>query len=651
VKFFVLRCIPAFFIVLMVGEWSPVSGQMLVPNPDSVKNVIAHTADPDKKLSALLALCSFRHTLPADTTEYYLNMARSLSLEHGSSTDKYWIDFYTAGFLVNKGFLDSAMKILNVFIPQLDNSNAERNLFQRAQFLKTNTFVRKNEFREALKGYYTILREAHSQNDTINVAMARNGLGWVLMEMGQYQNALSWLLSALHTSTDTSLYQKYSFVYSNIASSYNSLSITDSAEYYALKAIEGAKKFNDQECLANSLNILADTYILTKRSTAAENLLQQVVLIRKKIGDPYYIVSDMMQLAIFYAHHNEPDKGINISLEGIDMARKMDLNSKLPILYDALAQNYLAMGDYKNYAGTLKDLIAIKDSVYKINSVDVMKEMQARNQLQKNENTIIRQKLSLVEKNYWLNAYLLFSIIGVIVTGFIFREYRKKNKTRMQMIVENEKQMALKAIIEAEDNQRKRISGDLHDSLGVQANAILYGTELLQQDPGSKMTLINDLHDTAKDMLVTLRETLWAMKVTDATAAAVWLRVINFSKQLGRYYPSVSISTQGAVPAGFHISSPKSLNTVLILQEALNNSVRHSGARNIFLSSMDDEDAWTIMLEDDGRGFDPEAAQEKRESYGLINMKSRAESSGIHLTIETAEHKGVKVLLSIDHPE
>nr|MBA4167284.1 hypothetical protein [Chitinophagaceae bacterium] len=343
------------------------------------------------------------------------------------------------------------------------------------------------------------------------------------------------------------------------------------------------------------------------------------------------------------------DKGIKTSIQGIEMARKMGLNSKLPILYDALAQNYKAKGDYKKYAQTLKQLIAINDSVYKLNSVDVVAEMQIRYELQRNENTIIRQKLSLVEKNYWLNAYILFLITAVLITIFLFREYRKKNKARMQVLVENEKQMAFKAVLEAEENQRKRISSDLHDSLGAQANAILYGTELLQHDLGARQSLVNDLHDTAKDMLVTLRETLWAMKVKEATAAEVWLRVINFSKQLGRYYPSVNISTLGAVPAGVHISAAMSLNTVLILQEALNNSVRHSGATNINLTSKDQEGAWTITLEDDGRGFDPEAAGEKRESYGLVNMKSRAESSGIQLSILAAYNQGVKVTLRIDH--
>ena len=59
--------------------------------------------------------------------------------------------------------------------------------------------------------------------------------------------------------------------------------------------------------------------------------------------------------------------------------------------------------------------------------------------------------------------------------------------------------------------------------------------------------------------------------------------------------------------------------------------------------------AWTIILEDDGHGFDPEEASLKRESYGLVNMKSRAASSGIHLSITSVHNEGVKVILVIDH--
>src|SRR6185437_1897414 len=58
-------------------------------------------------------------------------------------------------------------------------------------------------------------------------------------------------------------------------------------------------------------------------------------------------------------------KGIAISQEGIDMAVKNNLDSKLPLLYDGLAQNYYVAGNYKMYGETLKKIITLKDSLYK----------------------------------------------------------------------------------------------------------------------------------------------------------------------------------------------------------------------------------------------------------------------------------------------
>jgi len=52
-------------------------------------------------------------------------------------------------------------------------------------------------------------------------------------------------------------------------------------------------------------------------------------------------------------------------------------------------------------------------------------------------------------------------------------------------------------------------------------------------------------------MLVNLRETLWAMKNTDIAAAYLWLRVIDFCKQMGRHYSHINIHAAGTPPKGF----------------------------------------------------------------------------------------------------
>ena len=186
-------------------------------NADSIRQVISQTTDPERKFSAVLALCSVRKTLPTDTLDKYVHMARELSRTQGSQLDKYYAEFYFSSFLMNKGFLDSAIHLIDEYTPHLGSSTPERTLFIRSSFLKINTFVRKNQFRDALKGYYSILNQAQALNDTMSLAMARNGLGWVHMEMGQYRNAITWLMEGLRTQRDSVFYQKYSYVYSNLA--------------------------------------------------------------------------------------------------------------------------------------------------------------------------------------------------------------------------------------------------------------------------------------------------------------------------------------------------------------------------------------------------------------------------------------------------
>ena len=160
---------------------------------------------------------------------------------------------------------------------------------------------------------------------------------------------------------------------------------------------------------------------------------------------------------------------------------------------------------------------------------------------------------------------------------------------------------------------------------------------------------MNNLHDTAKDMLVSLRETLWAMKTADVNAAEFWLRIINFSKQMQRYYQAITITTSGTVPVDITIKSARALNAVLIIQEAVNNAARHAMATIISINSNPGKDAWQIEVKDDGKGFDVMEMQQKKDSYGLTNMSERAKSSDLQMEIRTQALSGTSVLLDIPY--
>jgi len=615
---------------------------------DSLKNNITKANTPQLQLKAIFALCEERQSFPADTLLYYLHLAEKLSKKiNNPAFIKNQLRFYTAGYYMKTGKTDSVISIINSFAYQLGKDSAENALEMKCLFLKGNALIRSGRYKESLDQFYAVLQMAIATGNNFLEVMTKNSIGWAYMDMEQHAIAVNWFRQAINAAKDTMLLEKYSFVYANIASSYNNLARYDSAEYFIVKALRGVRKNQNLTALANVLNIHADVYINTKRNELAGKSLEEALQVRREVGDTFYLVADLAQLAIYYANNNQTIKGISTAKEGIEMATRAGLNAKLLNLYQALAVNYKNGGNYQLYSNTMEKIVSLKDSTYKENAVDAIAQLKAKSDLKTRDNELAEQHFVVNKKNIQLYGSLIIFALFIAIFYLLFKQSRQKEQGKLEKALAHEKRMAEQAVMTAEDNQRKRIAADLHDNLGVQANAILYGTELLIQENEEKGVLVNNLHDTAKDMLVSLRETLWAMKTADVNATDVWLRIINFSKQMQRYYQAISISTSGIAPDDFYMNSAKALNAVLIVQEAVNNAARHSMAAVILIKSDQDEHGWQIEIKDDGKGFDVMEMQKKKDSYGLTNMNERAVSAGLQMTINTQSLSGTSVLLEL----
>ena len=220
-------------------------------------------------------------------------------------------------------------------------------------------------------------------------------------------------------------------------------------------------------------------------------------------------------------------------------------------------------------------------------------------------------------------------------------------KVKVEAMMREEKRQKELAVKEAQEKERKRIAAELHDNLGVQANAILHNSSLLNGQSGNNKLITAGIQETAKEMLNNLRETVWAMKTADVPAKDLWLRIINFIKQMGRRYTRISFTMQGDAPENYTIISHRALNIILTLQETVNNAVKHAGAAAINVSGRIENCDWLIEVTDDGKGFDLNAAKDKSGSYGLQNMQERAIAGSFIYSISTAPGCGTAVTIKI----
>jgi signal transduction histidine kinase len=127
---------------------------------------------------------------------------------------------------------------------------------------------------------------------------------------------------------------------------------------------------------------------------------------------------------------------------------------------------------------------------------------------------------------------------------------------------------------------------------------------------------------------------VWALKKDHYTAEDCWMRIMNFVQALSRYYPALQFKISGEAPEKRALHHSTALNAVRIAQEAVTNAIKHAGAGTILIVSDTTTGKWMLTINDDGRGFNYDAAS--TNGNGLSNMKQRAAESGFKITVSSA---------------
>lgn len=627
----VLICLPGL-------AWLPVHAQTRVA--DSLRHYIEIAGTDKEKLPAIIELSQL--ILNADSSLPYVIMAETIAAK---TKEKFNVDrtsYARAFYYARKNYIDSALHIVDRMIPDYKNDNTHQKFYLDILFLKAKILDRGNRHSQSLTQLYKVLETAEIQKDTLVQIQAKTGLGWVQMEMEQYPEALRWLYKALHTSADKKFYKNYGALYSNLASTYNALGKPDSAQAYIDIAIKDARENDNFLFLATALSMQAKIFIDSKQPQRAEAPLHEIVEIRKKLNDPFYTVYDMSNLASYYANNKQTAKGIALCKEGISLAKKSGLSSQLLMIYHSLAENYKAAGNMAEYSKTLEDIIVLKDSFNNINSSKLLADMQSNSETLKNEKTIVEQKLNLTKKNYWLFGSALFAILAGMIVWLGFKNYRRKQNSKMRLALEKEKRIAAQSIIDAEEHERKRIAADLHDNIGAYASAISADIEKIVDTGFEKNNnTLQNLQQHSQEIINSLRDTIWVLNKENITITGISDRIKNYISKLRPTYDNIQFHIREEIKNDVRISSQYALNIFRIMQEAIHNALKHSEAANISIHIISNETI-LIKISDDGKGIENINAT---DGNGLLNMEARAREIGMQLSISSKANEGTVLLL------
>jgi signal transduction histidine kinase len=243
-----------------------------------------------------------------------------------------------------------------------------------------------------------------------------------------------------------------------------------------------------------------------------------------------------------------------------------------------------------------------------------------------------------ISSPYWKTWWFITALL-LVFAALLMLLINHKNKLQYQKkLVQLEKEHELQL-------EREKISRNLHDSIGAYANAVLYHTELLEKSGtvADNDYIMQDLKFASKDIITSLRETVWALKKESYSAEDCLLRIRNFVQALSRYYPQIRFFVEGAAPENKNLHYSQALNMVRMSQEIITNAIKHSAASEIFIINNEKDGNWSLTFTDNGKGFNEIEIISESKGDGLTNLRKRAAESGFQLEIVSKPGNGTTI--------
>jgi PAS domain S-box-containing protein len=213
--------------------------------------------------------------------------------------------------------------------------------------------------------------------------------------------------------------------------------------------------------------------------------------------------------------------------------------------------------------------------------------------------------------------------------------------------VERQRMRLLARLAVAEESERRRIARDLHDQLGQQLTALRLTLEMLKAQSVGHADLrvqVETLQQLARQLDQDVAFRVWELRPTalqeEGLHSALTSYVSNWSKHFG-------INAQLRTSRATEDRLPSLVETTLyrLAQEALNNVAKHARARQVDIVLERTADHWSLIIEDDGIGFDPSSGEAEQRGFGLVGMRERAALVGADLQIESAPGRGTTVIV------
>lgn len=193
----------------------------------------------------------------------------------------------------------------------------------------------------------------------------------------------------------------------------------------------------------------------------------------------------------------------------------------------------------------------------------------------------------------------------------------------------------LEKLITAQEEERKRISRDLHDIVGQSLSSLMVGITVLGRLSGVEAeSKSQDLQLLTGETLTQVRELSRELRPSALDDLGLVPAIERYAEDFCLRYPGMSAKVYGDLNS--RLSQSEEIALYRIVQEAMTNAARHGSASNVSILLVQRPGSVRVIIEDDGSGFEPNVVRRKQTSVGLHAMQERAELLGGEFAVESS---------------
>jgi len=634
-----LRFLIAFFLPLLsVGQVNPVI--------DSLENLVASNPHDTVKVLTQSELCwEYRiidQKKSLENGHAAVNLARKIDYKFGLGKSLNDLSI----IYLDKGSLDTASTLLEEakeIREELNDPAGVAAIHNKLGIIYEHLV----QLEDAMINHMAALEYYESIDNKPNTGFCLNNIGNVHFKMKNYPKAEEVHNRALQIRIDID--DKYGIAgsHSNLANLKMFMGDTAQAIYHYDEAIKVYRANDFENDLAVTLNNLGTLYV-GKDLNKAEKYVSEAFEIRKRINDARGICSSSIIMGEIYTEKGAYRKAMNYLHTGLALSIESGFENKEKGAYEKLAKLHTVMGNADSVHYYYSQFYAIEKSQYESNLNDQVNELQTIYETEKKDREnerLAREKaeetakrktadLKVSSRNNIIIIIAALAFLLLLAGLLVIQRNKRIAAQEKNEALKLEKEKGLKAVFKAQEDERGRISKDLHDGIGQQLSGIKLAWSTLTNEisnPESKQKLneLTNILDKSTEEVRDISHQMMPKSISEFGISKSIEGMLNDSFSLSQ----ISYEFDDLNVGEKRFESEVELTVFRISQEAINNCIKHAQAKNVSYQIYTQGANLHVLIEDDGKGM---SLDSQNLGHGLINMKSRISTISGKLNIESS---------------